>query len=272
MTWSIGFSTALAVRSRRSPAALAARDGEAVATGFASRSQSEGRGFVALRVLPAVRRQGIGSTLLRRLCEHLARHGFETASAHVDGNDPGSLAFAARHGFEEVDRQVEQVKVVGDESPPRLPEGVGFVTIADRPELLEASYDLAVEGYADMATSTPVTISRDEWLEEEASLPAGSFVAQAGDEIVGYSGLMRHSDGLVEDGLTVVRRAWRRRGLAEALKRAELQWAAANGIPEIVTWTQRGNDAMRALNERLGYEYRSVSITVRRPLPLAGEA
>jgi hypothetical protein len=28
---------------------------------------------------------------------------------------------------------------------------------------------------------------------------------------------------------------------------------------------------MRAVNEQLGYVYRSVSITVRRPLPLAGE-
>ena len=99
----------------------------------------------------------------------------------------------------------------------------------------------------------------------------GTVVALAGDEIVGYSGLCRQPDGLVEDGLTVVRRAWRRRGLARALKQAELAWAAANGIAEIVTWTQRGNEGMRALNERLGYVYRSVTINVRRPLPLDGE-
>lgn len=250
---------------------LAEREGEAVATGFASPSQSEGRGFVALRVVPAARRRGTGSELLRRLCEHLTDCGFETASAHVDGNDHGSLAFAARHGFQEVDRQVEQVKVVGNEPAPRIPEGVRFVTIAERPELLEEAYDLAVEGHADMATSTPVTISLDEWLEEEATLPAGSFVALVGDEIVGYSGLIRRSDGVVEDGLTVVRRAWRRRGLGRALKQAELAWAAANGIEEIVTWTQRGNEGMRALNEKLGYVYRSVTIGVRRQLPLDGE-
>ena len=45
-------------------------------------------------------------------------------------------------------------------------------------------------------------------------------------------------------------------------------WAAANGIREIVTWTQRGNEGMRAVNERLGYAYRSVTIGVRRSLPL----
>ena len=36
----------------------------------------------------------------------------------------------------------------------------------------------------------------------------------------------------------------------------------------IYTWTQTGNEGMRALNERLGYVYRSVSITVRADLPV----
>ena len=71
-----------------------------------------------------------------------------------------------------------------------------------------------------------------------------------------------------EDGLTVVRRDWRRRGLAVALKRIKLAWAADNGYREIVTWTQRGNDGMRRVNERLGYEYRATSVTMVAPLPL----
>jgi L-amino acid N-acyltransferase YncA len=250
---------------------LAERDGKAVGCGFAGPSDSPGRGFVSPRVLPRARRRGVGSELLQRLCDHLAELGFETVSAHADGTDQGSLAFAWRHGFDEVDRQVEQVKTLGDEPAPRLPEGIRFVTVAERPELLRAAYDLGVEGWADMATSVPVSITLDDWLREEATVPEGSFVALAGDEIVGYSGLCRQPDGVVVDGLTVVSRGWRRRGLAEALKRAELAWAAANGIEEIVTWTQRGNEGMRALNEKLGYVYRSVTIGVRRQLPLDGE-
>ena len=69
-----------------------------------------------------------------------------------------------------------------------------------------------------------------------------------------------------EHGLTVVRRAWRRRGLATALKARELAWASENGLRELVTWTQRGNEALQAVNERLGYGVRSVSLSVRRPL------
>jgi GNAT superfamily N-acetyltransferase len=103
---------------------------------------------------------------------------------------------------------------------------------------------------------------------DDANVPEGTFVALAGGEVVGFSGLCRNAGGGYEDGLSVVRRSWRRRGLAEALKREKLAWAAANGVEEIATWTQRGNEGMRALNERLGYAYRSVSITVRADLPV----
>jgi mycothiol synthase len=244
-------------------------DGGTVACGFAGPSDTPGRGFLSPRVLPEARRRGIGAALLRDLADHLHAQRFETASAHVDGSDEGSLAFAARHGFEETDRQVEQIRIVGDEPPARPPAGVTLVSVAERPELVREAYDLAQEGYADMVVSSPVVVSLEDWLRDEATYPAGSFVALAGDEIVGYSGLCRRTEaGVAEDGLTVVRRSWRRRGLAVALKRAELAWAAANGIREIVTWTQRGNEGMRAVNERLGYVYRSVTVTVRAPLPL----
>jgi hypothetical protein len=53
-----------------------------------------------------------------------------------------------------------------------------------------------------------------------------------------------------------------------ALKQRELAWAQAAGLREVVTWTQRGNGAMRAVNERLGYEYRDAAITMSATLPL----
>jgi mycothiol synthase len=66
----------------------------------------------------------------------------------------------------------------------------------------------------------------------------------------------------------VVRRDWRGRGVALALKLHTLAWAAGHGITEVYTWTQRGNDDMRRLNERLGYAYRSETINLRAPLPV----
>jgi mycothiol synthase len=249
---------------------VAEDEGQAIGAGIMAPSDSDGRAFVAPCVLPAARRRGVGSQLLRELVAHAERHGYRWASSHVDGADAGSLAFARRFGFEEADRQVEQVVTLNGEerAPPPVPEGLHVVSVAERPHLLRESYELAVVGYADLATTVPVSISLDTWLREEATEPGGSFAALAGDEVVGYSGLVAAPDGTYEDGLTVVHRRWRRRGLATLLKRTKLAWAAANGIDEIVTWTQRGNDGMRAVNEQLGYEYRSVSITVRSPLPL----
>jgi mycothiol synthase len=260
-------------RRRRDPRrlyVLAEADGRPVGVGFAGPSDAADRGFLGPRVLPAARRSGVGSVLIVTLAAHLEGLGFAIAGAHVDGNDDGSIAFARRFGFEETDRQVEQVRIVGDEPPAKPLPGVTFVTIAERPELLREAYPLGVEGWADMATIEPVTISLEDWLAEEATFPEGSFVALADGEIVGYSGLCRLGDDptAAEDGLTVVRRDWRRCGLATALKQAELAWAAANGIREIVTWTQRGNDGMRAANERLGYVYRSVTLNMRGPIPL----
>ena len=249
---------------------LAEVGGEPVAVGYAGPSDNADRGFVVPRVLPGARRRGVGTAVLIALADHLEQLGFEVAGAHVDGNDEGSLAFARRFGFAEVDRQVEQVRALGHEPPAEPPPGVTFVSIAERPELLGEAHPLGVQGWADMATAEAVTISLEDWLADEATFPGGSFVAFADGEIVGYSGLCRLGDDgtLAEDGLTVVRADWRRRGLATALKRAELAWAAANGIREIVTWTQRGNDGMRAANERLGYVYRAVSVTMRGRIPL----
>jgi GNAT superfamily N-acetyltransferase len=71
-----------------------------------------------------------------------------------------------------------------------------------------------------------------------------------------------------ENSLTAVRRDSRRRGLALTLKQMTIAWAAENGIREVYTWTQRGNEGMRAVNEKLGYETRTISIRVRGDLPL----
>jgi mycothiol synthase len=247
---------------------VAELDGRLAGSGFAGLSDSAGRGFVAPRVLPDSRRRGVGTALLRMLGDHAAGLEVDRVGAHV--GDDGSRAFAERFGFEEIDRQVEQV-VRLDSAWHRIDvlEGVEVATIAERPQLLEAAYPLAVEGWADFATAEAVTISLEDWLRDEATLPKGSFVALAAGEIVGFSGLCRHDDpGVAEDGLTVVDRRWRRRGLARSLKTRELGWAAANGYREVVTWTQRGNEGMRALNEALGYVYRDVSVTMTAPLPL----
>ena len=248
---------------------VAELDGQIVGAGLGGRSDDPERGYVAPRVHPDARRRGVGTAVLRACLEFVESLGLDRVSGQAI--DPGSKAFAERYGFAETDRQVEQVRRLdGEITLAPLPDEIEVVTIADRPELLEAAYPLARdEGYPDLALDGSISVPLEEWLHDEATLPEGSFVAPADGEIVGHSGLMTHdNDGVAEDGLTVVRREWRRRGLARALKQRELAWARDAGLREVVTWTQTGNDGMRAVNERLGYEYRDAAITMSATLPL----
>jgi GNAT superfamily N-acetyltransferase len=236
-----------------------------VANGVAAPS-SLADGFVAPRVLPEHRRRGIGSAVLDALLDHHRSVGRRSAAAHAESGP--SLEFASRHGFVEVDRQVEQVRPINrNESPPPVFPGVDFTSIEADPDLLRRAYPLAEQGYADLALAQGrVVVSLQEWLRDEATLPGGSIVSLADREIVGYAGLIawNDDDSRAENGLTVVDRSSRRRGLAAAMKRHQLAWAAGHGIREIVTWTQQGNEAMQRVNLRLGYVTRTISHTVRR--------
>jgi mycothiol synthase len=247
---------------------LAVEDGVVVGSGMADKSETAGGGFAAPRVRPGYRRRGVGSALLGALAEHCTGLGLPTLRASVE--DEGSLAFADRFGFVEVDRQVEQVRAIGDESPPpALPPGVEVVTLTQHPELWAACFDtFGTQVLADFAVYTPLEISAAQWNRSWAGDPM--FLALYRGEVIGCAGLHRDTDrpDRGENALTGVRRDWRGRGVASHLKLRTLQWAAANGLRELYTWTQAGNSPMLRLNERLGYVTARNSITVSRPLPL----
>jgi mycothiol synthase len=209
--------------------------------------------------------------MLAELAGRAAGMGFEQLGTNVD--DPGSVQFAERFGFREVDRQVEQVRVIGDEPAPRVPDGVEIVTVSQRPELWRAAYQaVGVQAFQDMATIAPLDISPEQWERDWITDPDAMFIALAGDDVIGCAGLLPDIDepGRAEHALTVVRRDWRRRGVAAALKRACLAWAASRGLGEVYTWTQRGNYDMRALNTHLGFITRTESLSMRASLPLTG--
>ena len=90
---------------------LAELDGVVAGSGLSQAGRAFGYAGLHPRVLPAVRRR-------RRRHRAAActwrRTPSTTASTQAGTNvdDPGSLAFAERFGFEEVDRQVEQVRDV----------------------------------------------------------------------------------------------------------------------------------------------------------------
>ncbi len=249
---------------------LAELDGVTVGCGIAAPSHFGGRAFIAARVLAEYRRRGIGTELLRALSDHASSLGREGVNAFVYADEAHSIAFAEHFGLAEADYQLEQVRVIGDEPAPELPTLLELVSVAGRrEELLTAAWPVALEAYADLPLPGEVTYKLDEWLREEATRPEGSFVAFEEGEIVGWAGLSVHANGdaTAEHGLTAVRRDRRSQGIGRLLKRTQLHWAAQNGVIELVTWTQRGNEAMQALNRSLGYVDKSKVITFQGPLP-----
>jgi GNAT superfamily N-acetyltransferase len=247
---------------------LARIGGRPVGCGGGGLSTLGGLAFVNPRVLPEARGQGVGQALRERLIEHARSLSVEGIVSYVSAADERSIAFARLTGLEEVDYQLEQTRAIGAEAPPVAPAGIEIVPV--QADLLRAAYEaVGAQGYEDMPLSRRAWMPLEEWLRTEATRPEGSYVALRDGEIVGYAGMWEHANGSAtgEHGLTAVRREHRRQGIATALKRTQLAWAARDGVRELVTWTQRGNEPMQELNRKLGYVDRSRELTFQGPLP-----
>jgi mycothiol synthase len=234
-----------------------------VGAGLVAPSDSLGRLYLGVRVLPEARRRGLGSALFEQLLDHARRLEPEWLSTQVSEADTASLAWAEQRGFEEYGRQVELVLAVGGgEEGPAPIDGIEITELTE--DRHEAAYALTREAWEDLPTETEVEApSYEVWLEEEVPGPV-AFVALDGDEVVGFAALMERAAGLLEHGLTATRRSHRRRGIATALKRTEIAWAAANGYRELITFTQDRNAGMQAINLALGFAPQPAWISMRR--------
>ena len=63
--------------------------------------------------------------------------------------------------------------------------------------------------------------------------------------------------------LTGVKRAYRGRGIAAALKRTQIAWAKANGYTSLQTANESRNEPIRHLNEKHGYVLEPGVVIVR---------
>ncbi len=232
-------------------------------TGYAyvNRSSIPGSAFAAVRVRPDSRRRGVGGSLLRAAGESARELGCTSMWGRVREGDDNSMRFAARRGFEEVNRDVDVLLEVAPGDGEVAP---GIVEL--RPEHLRGAYAVAAECIPEMALPQHAEVQPfEEWIEREERNSPVAFVALDGDDVVGYARLLSLPalPHRLENGLTAVPRTHRRRGIATALKRAQISWAAANGYREIVTSMVTGNEGMRAVNERLGYRPLPAWIVVR---------
>ncbi len=252
---------------------LVARCGtEAVGAATLGRSGRPGHQYTMVRVVPEHRRRGAGSAMLEAARDHAGRIGLERIWGRIDAIDTGSLGFAERRGLVESGREwISALDLTGALSPVHPPPGVTVVSLAERPDLIRAAYDVHSECLPDMPSPTPMQAEPfHEWvsqtLEGPGALPEAAVVAIAGDAVIGQAALTLEGDeGTAEHLLTCVRREWRGRGVAGALKSAQIAWARQAGIERLVTSNDAPNAAMLAVNQRLGYRVVSEGVLVEGP-------
>jgi GNAT superfamily N-acetyltransferase len=231
--------------------------GSGVGAIFAYRAR---RVVTLITVLARQRRHGAGTALYEAISRWASERGVRELGVSVAGNDPESLSFAQRRGFTEERREVGLVLSLAGVSPPQVqpPAGIEIVTWAQRPELARGMYEVDLEAHPDIPGFEDVALEPfEQWMAHNMQRPTDSaeatFIALAGEEVVGLAKLSLTAPTAAGHSMTAVKRAWRGRGIAGALKTTAINWALANGYTELHTSNEVRNAPINRLNARLGY-------------------
>lgn len=204
----------------------------------------------------------------RRAAE-LGKTGLE---AWTTEDRPATIAFLADRGYEEVRRYLRFELDVGGAPEPAAepPPGIELTTLAERPELVDGLWAVAVEAYPDQPGQADTTMPAD-GLESfrawgvDPHPPQGYVLALADGRVVGF-GYVEVDGDAGRHGMTGVARDRRGRGVADAIKRAQIAWAKRAGLATLRTENEVRIPAMRVLNERYGYRPIPAEVVLRGPL------
>ena len=228
-------------------------------------------------VLPEYRRRGVGTALLAAMSDVARAAGKTMLVGRTTADRPESIAFLEHHGFFEHERMKAVRLDLEGIQPPAVdpPDGIEITSLEAQPELVAGVYAVAVEALPDIPGEGPMAPgSLEEFRKRDVdrdSAPPGGFVVAvetASERVVGYANLMLvpGNPSVAWHGMTAVARAWRGRGVATALKRATIAWAATHGLEALETANDVDNAPMRAVNQRLGYRPLPDEIYYRGPL------
>jgi GNAT superfamily N-acetyltransferase len=144
-----------------------------------------------------------------------------------------------------------------------------IVTFGDRPDLVDELYALARAAYPDQPGRAETRVD-EAWYEWglRAHPAEAYFVALEGGRVLGY-GYLEQRDGVWSSGFTAVARDARGRGVAGAIKRAQLAWAREHGVLTLRTANETRLQTMLDLNRRLGYVPLYEEVVLRGPLAAA---
>jgi GNAT superfamily N-acetyltransferase len=241
---------------------VAERDGAIVGGSRTYLESQRPNPWVHIWVPPEERRQGVGSGLFAEISRWAVERGHAGFEAWVREDSAPSRAFAAGLGFQETGREYGLVlDLTATEAPAiETPEEIELTTWAERPELARGMYEAYAEAIPDVPGEEDSEVETfDEWLRRDMRSAGdradATFVALAGDKVVGYAKLAFTSvqPTTAHHDLTAVKRAWRSRGIARALKAMQIRWAKENGYEELRTRNEERNAPIKKLNDRFGY-------------------
>lgn len=258
---------------------LALLDGEPVGAGSCSLNlgmEEDTAAFAVACVLPRARGQGVGTAIYKHVSAHARSLGKSELMTWGYEDDAGGVAFAERHNFSVVTRK-PALRLVLDRCPRPtvdLPEEIAITTLADNPELAEGVWETASEAmpdipyYAVPMSAGPLAEFAARSFAGPKFIPEATFVAVRDGEVIGYAQLawMSRAAGVADHAMLAVRRAWRGRGIAKALKARQIIWALDNGLTELRTGNDERNASARAVNAAFAYTPLPDQVGYRGPL------
>jgi GNAT superfamily N-acetyltransferase len=178
---------------------------------------------------------------------------------------PEVAAFLEARGYQEHRRYVISELDVGAAPDPGEPR-FALVTVAERPDLRDELFALARVAYPDQPgrAETRIDAAWFHWGLDRHD-PTAYFVALEEGGVLGYGYLERDGDEW-STGFMAVARDARGRGVAGAIKRAQIRWAKEHGVERLRTANETRLSSMLDLNRRLGYVPLYEEIVLRGPL------
>ena len=229
-------------------------------------------------------KRGIGELLLDQLTEDLREAQAVTVSCRQHASGTELVNLLASRGFVETSRVLDLRLDVANFDVSLLAtlvqrfedEGISITTFADErvrdsrcvEKLYELTTLLSQDDPARGPFVPPAYNAREAlmWMEMPYVLPDAYFIAKRGDEYVGISdvSLFEAMPGGLTQGFTGVKREYRRRGLATALKLHGIVYAQSHGYTIIQSFNQPQQTAIRGLNEKLGFQLLSENLVLEK--------
>jgi L-amino acid N-acyltransferase YncA/predicted GNAT family acetyltransferase len=241
--------------------------------------------WVDVQVDPKYQGRGVGSQIYDKLTQDLGKLQATTGWAMLKEDMPKTLTFAKNLGFTEKKRAWEsrltpsEVDVASFQkyADKASNEGIKITTLSEEqtrgPDSLRELYTLFQELMADMPLPVPYTpVSYEQWesseLKNPSLIPDCYFIASDGPRYVGLSAALRSDKEpkTLYQILTGVKREYRHRGLAIALKLKIIDFAKRNQYDKIKTWNDTDNAPMLAVNTKLGFKREAGWITMEKNL------